>query len=93
MISAKKASKILMDNFLIEATAPDDDFNKEVADAFFLGATMLEKEIVKPPEFTVNRFHPILGKAHYCQCGVMLLNWDDRSQQTNYCGNCGQKLR
>lgn len=47
---------------------------------------------VKPPEYKVNPNYPDLGKNHFCaSCGVMFIDWENAP--TNYCGNCGQKLR
>ena len=51
----------------------------------------LEKQIVKPPEHKVHEKYKALGKNYYCSCGVMFVDFERNG--TNYCGNCGQKLR
>lgn len=51
----------------------------------------LEKQIPKPPTYTVHEKYKTLGKNYYCQCGVMFV--DFKRSGTNYCGNCGQRLR
>ena len=54
----------------------------------------LEKQIPKPPEYKVHEKYPTLGKDYYCQeCGVLFASWEDENGRTNYCGNCGQRLR
>ncbi len=51
----------------------------------------LEKQIVKPPENKVHEKYKALGKNYYCSCGAMFVDFERNG--TNYCGNCGQKLR
>ena len=50
-----------------------------------------EKQTPKPPENKVHEKYPTLGKNYYCSCGVMFVDFERSG--TNYCGNCGQKLR
>lgn len=57
-----------------------------------MAISALEKQMSKPPEHKVHEKYPSLGKDYYCQeCGVMFMDWE--AMQTNYCGNCGQKLK
>lgn len=51
----------------------------------------LEKQKVKPPVYEVREKYKALGKNYYCACGVMFIDFERNG--TNYCGNCGQKLR
>ena len=51
----------------------------------------LEKQIPKPPTYEVKEKYKALGKNYYCSCGVMVVDFERNG--TNYCGNCGQKLR
>lgn len=51
----------------------------------------LEKQIVKPPDYKVHEKYKALGRNYYCSCGVMFVDFEKNG--TNYCGNCGQKLR
>lgn len=51
----------------------------------------LEKQIPRPPENKVHKKYKMLGKNCFCKCGVMFIDWE--RNKTNYCGNCGQKLR
>ena len=66
----------------------DDKYRLECYDT---AISALEKQIPKLPEHKVHEKYPSLGKNYYCKCGVMFVNWENYS--TNYCGNCGQKLR
>ena len=54
----------------------------------------LEKQIVKEPT-TITDKNSIgwkVGGTHKCKaCNAVFINWDNN--KTNYCGNCGQKLR
>lgn len=52
---------------------------------------ILEKQIEFMPIDGINKLYPTLGRNYYCKCGVMFMDWENNS--TNYCGNCGQKLR
>lgn len=54
---------------------------------------IVEKQIPKPPVEKVHPKHKKLGKMHYCECGVLFYGWGNPEEETNYCGNCGQKLR
>jgi predicted SprT family Zn-dependent metalloprotease len=68
--------------------------NKEVAaelEAEIIVLSALEKQMPKPPTYTVHEKYKTLGKNYYCQCGVMFV--DFKRSGTNYCGNCGQRLR
>lgn len=50
----------------------------------------LEKQIPTPPEYKVHEKYQTLGYNHYCKCGEMFsCLWNI----TNYCKNCGQKLK
>ena len=51
----------------------------------------LEKQIPKLPEHKVHEKYPTLGRNYYCTCGVMFVDFERNG--TNYCGNCGQRLR
>ena len=51
----------------------------------------MEKQLPKAPEHKVHEKYPTLGKNYYCSCGVMFV--DFKRNGTNYCGNCGQKLK
>ncbi len=51
----------------------------------------LEKQIPTPPENKVNEKYPTLGRDYYCTCGVMFVDFERNG--TNYCGNCGQRLK
>lgn len=101
--------KNLIDDLdLIEQVIPDyaagrrrgltDDETERVADVAMVKVieaveAYQEKETPHPPELKVHPKYPTLGKNYYCKCGVMLYNWHYESEQTNYCGNCGQKLK
>jgi hypothetical protein len=58
-----------------------------------LAIEALEKQIPKPPIEKVNPKYPALGKMYYCECGVLFTGWGNPKEETNYCGNCGQKLK
>ena len=48
----------------------------------------------RPPENKVHPNHPGLGRGHYCtRCSAFFPYWDDENGRTNFCGNCGQRLR
>lgn len=51
----------------------------------------MEKQIPKPPEYKVVEKYAGLGKNYYCACGVLFVDFEWKG--TNFCGNCGQKLR
>ena len=51
----------------------------------------LNKQLITPPVDKVHPDYPYFGKNEYCICGVMFC--DLSKFATNYCGNCGQKLR
>lgn len=51
----------------------------------------LEKQLPTPPENKVHEKYKALGKNYYCKCGVMFVDFERNG--TNYCGNCGQKLK
>ena len=58
-----------------------------------LAIEALEKQIPKPPVEKVNPKYPALGKMYYCECGVLFTGWGRPEEETNFCGNCGQKLK
>lgn len=60
-------------------------------EALDLAISALEKQIIKPPENKVHEKHKALGKNYYCSCGVMFVDYERNG--TNYCGNCGQRLK
>ena len=64
---------------------------KWIEGAYDLAIKALEKQVPTPPENKVSEKYPSLGKNYYCKCGVMFIDWEN--YPTNYCGNCGQKLR
>ena len=64
-----------------------DDYKKNLG----LAIKALEKQLHQPPEHKVHEKYKALGKNYYCSCGVMFVDWEN--QPTNYCGNCGQKLK
>lgn len=51
----------------------------------------LEKQIPKPPEYKVVEKYKALGKNYWCGCGVMFVDFERNG--TNFCGNCGQRLK
>ena len=51
----------------------------------------LERQVAKPPEHKVHEKYKSLGKNYYCQCGVMFVDFERNG--TNFCGNCGQRLK
>ena len=53
----------------------------------------MENQIPKPPVEKVNPKYPALGKMYYCTCGVLFYGWGKPEEETNYCGNCGQKIK
>lgn len=61
--------------------------------ALIYAAKALEKQALKPPELKVHPDYPSLGKMYYCECGVLFCGWGNPKEETNYCGNCGQKLK
>lgn len=67
------------------------DTQMDYIDEIGMAIDSLEKQIPKPPVNRVHEQYPTLGKNHYCICGVMFMDWEN--QPTNYCGNCGQRLR
>ena len=54
---------------------------------------VVEKQIPKPPVEKVNPKYPALGKMYYCTCGVLFYGWGKPEEETNFCGNCGQKIK
>jgi hypothetical protein len=54
---------------------------------------MAEKATPKPPTEKVNPKYPALGKMYYCTCGVLFTGWGNPEAETNFCGNCGQKIK
>ena len=59
--------------------------------AYDLAIYALEKQIQQPPEYKVREKYQALGKNYYCECGVMFVDFERNG--TNFCGNCGQKLK
>jgi hypothetical protein len=53
----------------------------------------LEKQIPKPPVEKVHPEYPALGKMYFCECGVLFPGWGNPKAETNYCGNCGRRLK
>lgn len=53
----------------------------------------LEKQIPKPPVEKRHPKYPNLGIFHYCVCGALFPGWGNSRAETNYCGNCGQKIK
>lgn len=54
----------------------------------------LKKQSLMPPVEEVDEKYPALGRCYFCQsCSVMFVGWEYPNGRTNYCGNCGQKLR
>lgn len=51
----------------------------------------LDKQIPKQPANKVHEKYPTLGRNYYCTCGVMFVDFERNG--TNYCGNCGQRLK
>ncbi len=50
------------------------------------------KQAVKPPILKVHPKFKSLGENYYCQsCGVMFVDFERNG--TNFCGNCGQRLK
>lgn len=37
--------------------------------------------------------YPNLGIFHYCVCGALFAGWGKPEEETNFCGNCGQKIK
>lgn len=65
---------------------------ESIAEAIKLIESFNGKMVTTPPEYKVNPNYQNLGKNHHCaSCGVMFIDWENAP--TNYCGNCGQKLR
>ena len=60
-------------------------------EALKIAISALEKQLASEPENKVHEDYKVLGKNYYCKCGVMFYNWEN--QPTNFCGNCGQKLK
>ncbi len=56
-----------------------------------LAISALEKQLPQPPEHKVHEKYKALGKNYYCSCGAMFVDFERNG--TNYCGNCGQKLK
>lgn len=56
--------------------------------AVLMAMKALEKQITKPLEKKKNPNFSHLGKMHYCCCGVAYLG-----KGSNYCSNCGQRLK
>lgn len=65
----------------------DEDIYKACATAI----DCMKKQLPKAPEYKVHEKYPTLGKNYYCSCGVMFVDFERNG--TNYCGNCGQKLK
>ena len=60
-------------------------------EAVELAISALEKQLIEPPEHKVHEKYKSLGKNYYCQCGVMFVDFERNG--TNFCGNCGQRLK
>lgn len=56
-----------------------------------MAISALEKQIPKEPKYKYNEKYPSIDEAYWCDCGVMFIDWENNS--TNYCGNCGQRLK
>lgn len=70
----------------------DNPYDREVTDKTCdVAIVALEKQMPKPPENKVHEKYTALGRNYYCQCGVMFVDWEN--YPTNYCGNCGQRLK
>jgi hypothetical protein len=52
---------------------------------------VIEKQIPKPPEYKVVEKYKALGKNYWCECGVMFVDFERNG--TNFCGNCGRRLK
>lgn len=68
----------------------DDVFFEDIA-ALDTAIAALERQMPKPPTYKVHEKYPMLGKNYYCDCGVMFGGF--KRNGTNYCGNCGQRLK
>ena len=53
----------------------------------------LKKQIPKELEYKVKEQYSVIGKGYYCQCGALFPYWENIHARTNYCGNCGQRLK
>lgn len=71
-----------LENAIEDCTSGEDECFRQ---ALGMGIVALREDIPRPPQ----KF----GKDYYCECGVMFLAWDRPGCQTNYCGNCGQRLK
>ena len=67
--------------------------NRRRLQASRLAIEALEKQMSKPPTEKVNPKYPALGKMYYCECGVLFTGWGKPEAETNFCGNCGQKIK
>lgn len=80
----------------VEALESDEDLKKLYVhkEQFADVISAIEKQIPKPPVNKVDEKCAELGRCYFCQsCGVMFVGWEFPNNRTNYCGNCGQKLR
>ncbi len=68
-----------------------DIFQSPVTEYAQMAVEALEKQIPKPPKNKVHEKYKALGKNYYCSCGVMFVDFERHG--TNYCGNCGQRLK
>lgn len=59
--------------------------------AIMMAAEVLTKEVAVIPTLKISEEYPHLGENYFCRCGVMF--YDFENSPTNYCGNCGQRLR
>lgn len=67
------------------------DENPHMKDLYTTAIACMEKQIPIPPVNEVRAGYRALGKNYWCKCDVMFVDWEN--YKTNYCGNCGQKLR
>ena len=84
-----KAIDILKRLRIATATSNVDGFR--VLEPLSLAISALEKQLPKPPEHKVHEKYKALGKNYYCSCGVMFVDFERNG--TNFCGNCGQRLK
>ena len=56
-----------------------------------MAISAIEKQTPKPPINKVHKKYKTLGENHFCACGVMFIDFERNG--TNFCWNCGQRLK
>lgn len=85
-VKTMKDRKLRVEHIEEYAKFEDECISKGYTFSSLLAAR--DKQEVQPLEERAHPNYKCMGKMYYCKCGVAYLD-----NGSNYCGNCGQKLR